>query len=222
MSRDKYTFLYVIKACSRVGAIELGNYTHCTMIRIMGFKMDVYVASSLINLYTKNGCIDDVRYSFIEMPQRDDVLWNVILDGYLKVGYHEHVLLFNEMRSSEIQPGSVKYACVLFACASNVNIKLDTQLHGVIIKCGLVTDPHVLNMLVGGYAKSKLLFYARELFNDAQEVSSVTWNVIIGGHVQNGLMNEGLHLLCEMISVGTKPDTITLEAFFRLYLSRHV
>ncbi|XP_071703275.1 pentatricopeptide repeat-containing protein At4g21300-like [Rutidosis leptorrhynchoides] len=211
---DKYTFPYVIKACARLKAIDLGRYIHCNMIRVMGFDVDVYVGSSLIKLYAENGCIDDARHLFDKMPQRDDVLWNVILNGYLKVGNYEHVmLLFNEMRSSDIRPGPVTYACVLSACASDANLKLGTQVHGGIIKCGLVTDPHVVNTLIGVYAKSKKLFYARELFNDVQEVSSVTWNVIIGGHVQNGLMNEALDLLREMISVGTKPDTVTLASF---------
>ncbi|KAJ0824687.1 putative tetratricopeptide-like helical domain superfamily [Helianthus annuus] len=145
---------------------------------------------------------------------RDDVLWNVILNGYLKHGDSKHVvLLFNQMRSSDTRPGSVTYACVLSACASDANVNLGTQIHGLLIKCGQVSDPQVLNTLIAVYAKCRWLFDARKLFDSVQEAGSVTWNVIIGGHVQNGLMNEALDLLREMIFVGTKPDTITLASF---------
>lgn len=210
---DKYTFPYVVKCCGQLGAVRLAKCVHET-IRNMGFEMDVYVGSSLIKVYAENGCIDDARYVFDKMPHRDDVLWNVILNGYLKHGDYKHVLLlFNQMRSSETRPGSVTYACVLSACASDADIKLGTQLHGLLIKCGLVVDPHVLNTLIGVYAKTQRLIDARELFDSVQEVNSVTWNVIIGGHVQNGLMNEALDLLHKMISVGTKPDNITLASF---------
>ncbi|KAF5753837.1 putative tetratricopeptide-like helical domain superfamily [Helianthus annuus] len=210
---DKYTFPYVVKACGRLGAVGLAKSVHRT-IRIMGFEMDVYVGSSLIKLYAENGCIDDARQLFDKLPQRDDVLWNVILNGYLKHGDSKHVvLLFNQMRSSDTRPGSVTYACVLSACASDANVNLGTQIHGLLIKCGQVSDPQVLNTLIAVYAKCRWLFDARKLFDSVQEAGSVTWNVIIGGHVQNGLMNEALDLLREMIFVGTKPDTITLASF---------
>ncbi|KAK1438343.1 hypothetical protein QVD17_04151 [Tagetes erecta] len=212
-SPDKYTFPYVIKACGQLGAIRLAKSVHYT-VQVMGFEMDVYVGSSLIKLYAENGCIDDARQLFDKLPQRDDVLWNVILNGYLKHGDSKHVLvLFDQMRSSNTRPGSVTYACVLSACASNANIKLGVQIHGLLIKCGLVADPQVLNTLIAVYAKCQLLFDARVLFNSVQVAGSVTWNVIIGGHVQHGLMNEALDLLREMIFVGTKPDTITLASF---------
>ncbi|KAI3713701.1 hypothetical protein L1987_72287 [Smallanthus sonchifolius] len=213
---DKYTFPYVIKACGRLGAIGLAKSVHRT-IQMMGFEMDVYVGSALIKLYAENGCIDDARHLFDKLPQRDDVLWNVILNGYLKHGDAKHVLsLFNQMRSSKTRPGSVTYACVLSACASDANIKLGTQIHGLLIKCGQVSDPQVFNTLIALYARCQWLLDARKLFHDIQKagsVGSVTWNVIIGGHVQNGLMDEALDLLREMISVGTKPDSITLASF---------
>ncbi|KAK9052863.1 hypothetical protein SSX86_029493 [Deinandra increscens subsp. villosa] len=215
-SPDKYTFPYVIKASGKLGAIGLAKSVHHT-IQMMGFEMDVYVGSSLIKLYAENGCIDDARHLFDKLPQRDDVLWNVILNGYLKHGDSKHVLLlFNQMRSSKTRPGPVTYACVLSACASDANIKLGTQIHGLLVKCGQVVDPQVLNTLIAVYAKCQWLFDARELFSSIQEagsVGSVTWNVIISGHVQNGLMSDALDLLREMISVGTKPDTITLASF---------
>ncbi|KAI3680051.1 hypothetical protein L2E82_50788 [Cichorium intybus] len=212
-SPDKYTFPYVIKACGRLGAIRLAKSIHQT-IQVMGFETDIYVGSSLIKLYAENGCIDDARYLFDKMPQRDDVLWNVILNGYLKHGDPKHVLLlFNQMRSSNVQPGSVTYACVLSTCASDSNIKPGIQLHGLLTKCGFISDPQVLNTLIGVYTKCQRLFDARELFDNVHEADSVTWNVIIGGHVQNGLMNEASNLFREMISISTKPDTVTLASF---------
>ncbi|KAD3641814.1 hypothetical protein E3N88_31038 [Mikania micrantha] len=183
-------------------------------ILMMGFETDVYVGSLLIKAYVENDCIDDALHMFDKLPQRDDVLWNVILNGSLKHGDSKHVLLlFNQMRSSKTRPGSVTYACVLSACASDANIKLSTQIHGLLIKCGQVADLQVLNTLIAVYAKCQLLFDARELFNSIQEAGSVTWNVLISGHVQNGIMNEALYLLREMIYIGTKPDPITLASF---------
>nr|GEW53192.1 pentatricopeptide repeat-containing protein At4g21300 [Tanacetum cinerariifolium] len=78
-SPDKYTFPYVIKVCGRLGTVRLAKYVHCR-IRDMGFEMYVYVGSALIKFYAENGCLDDARYLFDKMYERDDVLWNVILN----------------------------------------------------------------------------------------------------------------------------------------------
>lgn len=115
---DKYTFPYVFKACGGLRAIRLAKSIQRT-IRLMGFEMDVYVSSSLIKLYAENGCIDDARCLFDRLPQRDNVLWNVMLNGYLRIGDLERVVgLFSEMRNSEVKPDSVIFACILSVCES--------------------------------------------------------------------------------------------------------
>ncbi|GMP41533.1 hypothetical protein CsSME_00011603 [Camellia sinensis var. sinensis] len=54
------------------------------MIWLMGFETDVFVGSSLIKFYSDNGCIADARCLFDKMPERDSVLWNVMLNVYVK------------------------------------------------------------------------------------------------------------------------------------------
>lgn len=104
---DKYTFPYVIKACGGLRAIGLAKSVQRT-IQVMGFEMDVYVASSLIKLFAENGCIDDACWVFDRLPQKDSVLWNAMLNGYAKNSEPERVAgLFSSMRNNEIMPNSV-------------------------------------------------------------------------------------------------------------------
>ncbi|GFZ18305.1 tetratricopeptide repeat (TPR)-like superfamily protein [Actinidia rufa] len=209
---DKYTFPYVIKACGSLNAAHLGKSIHRT-IRLMGFEMDVYVGSSLIKFYADNDCISDARYLFDKMPQRDGVLWNVMLNGYVKTGDSENVIgLFREMRNTEIWPNSVTYASILSACASEGMIRFGTQLHGLIVKSGLEMDSPVANTLLAMYAKCSCLSDASALFNAIPQTGSVSWNGMIGGYVQNGFMCEAFDLFHEMISSGVKPDSITFAS----------
>uniref|UniRef100_A0A2N9IUG5 DYW domain-containing protein n=1 Tax=Fagus sylvatica TaxID=28930 RepID=A0A2N9IUG5_FAGSY len=210
---DKYTFPCVIKACGGLNNVRLGKLVHRT-IRLMGFEFDVFVGSSLIKLYAENGCIGEARYLFDKMPHRDCVMWNVMLNVYVKNADSINALqMFLEMRNSEIRPNSVTFACVLSVCASEAMVVLGTQLHGLVVRCGLELDSPVANTLLAMYSKCQKLFDACALFDMMPQTDLVTWNGMISGFVQNGFMGEASHLFREMISVGVKPDSITLASF---------
>ncbi|KAB1208961.1 hypothetical protein CJ030_MR6G000530 [Morella rubra] len=212
-SPDKYTFPHVIKACSGLNNVSLGKLVHGT-IRLMGFELDVFAGSSLIKLYAENDCIRDARCLFDKMPHKDAVLWNVMLNGYVKIGDNISALeMFLEMRKTEIRPNSVTFACILSVCASEARIGLGTELHGLVVKCGLELDPPVANTLLAMYSKCRYLVDACKLFDMMPQNDLVTWNGMISGFVQNGFMDEASHLFHQMISLGVKPDSITFASF---------
>ncbi|KAK4488050.1 hypothetical protein RD792_003792 [Penstemon davidsonii] len=212
-SPDKYTFPYLIKACGGLHAVDLVKYVH-GMIKDLGFELDVYVGSALVKFYAENQCLEIARNLFDKLPQRDIVLWNVILNGYLKCGSlpEEVIGLFEEMRKSEVEPNSVTYACVLCLCGSKSMLRIGTHIHGLVVKCGLEMDSPVANTLVAMYAKCRCLVDARKLFDLVKHADRVTWNGMIGGYVQNGFMNEALDLFQKMISSDVKPDSITFAS----------
>lgn len=214
ISPDKYTFIYVIKACSGLKNARLGKLVH-EKIQLMGLKMDVFVASCLIKLYTDNGCIHDARCLFDKIAHKDDVLWNVMINGYVKNGdTNNSVEMFLKMKKSDIKPNAVTFACMLSICASEALIGFGTQLHGLVVFCGLELDSPVANTLLSMYSKCKCLSDARRLFDLMPQTDVVTWNGMISGYVQNGFMSEASHIFHDMVSAGVKPDSITFSSFF--------
>ncbi len=67
MSPDAFTFVQVIKACAELGALEDGQFVHKQLIQ-NGFKSDVFVGSSLVDMYAKCGSIEDAWRVFNKMP----------------------------------------------------------------------------------------------------------------------------------------------------------
>ncbi|KAA8544834.1 hypothetical protein F0562_019618 [Nyssa sinensis] len=200
-------------ACGGLNAVHLGKSIH-KMIRLMGFEMDVFVGSSLIKFYADNDCIDEARFLFEKIPQRDSVLWNVMLNSYVKNGDSANVIgLFREMRNTAIRLNSVTYACILSVCASGALVNFGMQLHGLVVRSGLEMDSPVANTLLAMYAKCRCLSDARKLFDTVPQTDLVTWNGMIGGYVQNGFMLEASELFREMISAGVKPDSVTFASF---------
>lgn len=215
-SPDNYTFPYVIKACGGLNRVALGRVIH-DKIQSMGFELDMFVGSALIKFYADNGCIHDARYLFDRMPTKDGVLWNVMLNAYAKIGDWDSATgLFMQMRRTYSNPNSVTLACVLSVCASEMMIHFGTQLHGLVVSCGLQMESPVANTLLAMYAKCGHLFDARRVFDMMPKTDLVTWNGMISGYVQNGVMDEASCLFHEMVSAGMKPDSITFSSFLPL------
>ncbi|KAL5703002.1 hypothetical protein ACHQM5_028149 [Ranunculus cassubicifolius] len=211
---DKYSFPYVIKACCSLRAVGIGRFIHENMICAMGLEFDVYVGSGLIKMYAENDYIRDARKVFDEIPVKDSVLWNVMIDGYARSGNVEEVFeMFKDMKVSEIKPSYVTFACVLSACASRGLIRLGVQFHGLVIRSGFDLDSRVGNTLLAMYSKCRCLHDARWLFSVMPQTDLVTWNGIISGYVQNGFMGEARDLFRELLASGLKPDSVTFASF---------
>ncbi|XVF86111.1 hypothetical protein PTKIN_Ptkin18bG0014700 [Pterospermum kingtungense] len=213
VSPDNFTFPSVVKACSALNHVRFGILIH-EAIMLMGFEMNVFVGSSLINFYVENGYINRARSLFDKMPVRDCVLWNVMLIGYVKrLELDKAIDIFEEMRKGKTKPNEVTFAAIFSVCASEGMVNFGTQLHGLVVSCGLESNSTVANTLLSVYSKFGWLSDSRKLFDTICRADLVSWNGMISGYVQNGFMEDASCLFNEMISSGIKPDSITFSSF---------
>ncbi|KAF8709966.1 hypothetical protein HU200_029686 [Digitaria exilis] len=207
---DGHTLPYVVKSCAALGAVALGRLVQRTA-RGIGLGRDLYVGSALIKMYADAGLLRDAREVFDGMAERDCVLWNVMMDGCIKAGDVDGaVLLFREMRASGCEPNFATVACFLSLCAVEADLLSGVQLHSLAVKCGLEPEVAVANTLLSMYAKCHCLDDAWRLFDLIPHDDLVTWNGMISGCVQNGLLDEALGLFCDMQRRGVRPDSVTL------------
>ncbi|CAL4919377.1 unnamed protein product [Urochloa decumbens] len=207
---DGHTLPYVVKSCAALGAIALGRLVHRTAWGI-GLGRDVYVGSALIKMYADAGLLRDAREVFDGMAERDCVLWNVMMDGCIKAGDVDGaVRLFRNMRASGCEPNFATLACFLSLSAAEADLLSGVQLHSLAVKCGLEPEVAVANTLLSMYAKCQCLDDAWRLFDLMPRDDLVTWNGMISGCVQNGLLDEALELFRDMQRSVVRPDSVTL------------
>ncbi|XP_010254771.2 PREDICTED: pentatricopeptide repeat-containing protein ELI1, chloroplastic-like [Nelumbo nucifera] len=83
---DKYTFTFVITACSRLPTlVGYGENVHGMVIK-NGYESDIFVGNSLVSMYSMYAKMVDAQRLFNEMPQRDVVTWTSLVCGYAKSG----------------------------------------------------------------------------------------------------------------------------------------
>ncbi|KAK6916005.1 Pentatricopeptide repeat [Dillenia turbinata] len=82
---DQFTFPFVLKSCADLSSVLMGKCVHGQSLRI-GLESDIYVGTSLIDMYVKCGDLCSARKLFDKMIIRDVSSWNALIAGYMKEG----------------------------------------------------------------------------------------------------------------------------------------
>ena len=179
---DFYTFPPVLKAC---GTLVDGRKIHCWAFKLC-FQWNVFVASSLIHMYSRFGLIGIARSLFDDMPYRDMGSWNAMISGLIQNGNAAKALdVLDKMRLEGIKMDFVTVVSILPVCAQLGDISSAMLIHLYVIKHGLESDLFVSNALINVYAKFGNLGSAQKVFQQMFVTDVVSWNSIIAAYEQN-------------------------------------
>ncbi len=203
------TFVGVINACASVVALEDGRCVNQQIVKC-GWESDVFVGSSLVDMYVKCGSMEDAWRVFNKMPSRNVVTWTAMISGHVNCGQGQKALeLFRQMQQEGVRPDSVTFVGVLNACASVVALEEGKCVHQQIVECGWDSDVFVANSLIDMYAKCGSMEDAWSVFNKMPSRDVVTWTTILGGCAMHGHGKEALKHFEQMREEGVQPNDIT-------------
>lgn len=202
----------VLRAIATVANIIYGLQVHSWAWK-RGLNSNVYVGSSLVNMYAKCQKMEAAKTVFNDLEEKNEVLWNALIGGCAQNGHAREVLeLYVNMRISGFQPDEYTYTSLLSACACLENINMGRQLHSAVIKNKFGANLYVQNALVDMYAKSRALLNARKLFEQIKNRDNVSWNAIIVGYVQEEEEEEAFFMFRRMMLEGIVPDEVSLAS----------
>ncbi|KAJ4824833.1 hypothetical protein Tsubulata_037380 [Turnera subulata] len=109
---DEYTFAPLLKACSSLGDLKLGQCVHKEII-VAGFEWFSSVRIGVVELYSNCGVMRDARQVFDEMRQRDVIVWNLMVQGYCKRGdVNVGLSLFRKMSERSVVSWNIMISCL--------------------------------------------------------------------------------------------------------------
>ncbi|CAK9866876.1 unnamed protein product [Sphagnum jensenii] len=209
MTPDRFTYVPVLNACASLRALEEGRQIHAQLIQT-GCEPDVFVGTSLVDMYAKCGRMDDAERVFNNMPSRAVVSWNAMILGHVRCAQGQKALvLFQQMQEKGVRPDSVTYVGVLNACASVVALEEGRCTHKQIIQNGWDSNVFVATSLVDMYAKCGSMKDAWRVFNKMPSRDVGSWNAMLGGCAMHGHGKEALQLFGQMGEEGVQPNDIT-------------
>ncbi|XP_068666623.1 pentatricopeptide repeat-containing protein At2g13600-like, partial [Aristolochia californica] len=114
---NRSTFSTLFHGCSRLGALLQGKLLHAHVVKTP-FESNVYVGTSLIDMYSKCGSISDAQTVFLKIVYPNVAAWTALLNGYAHHGLGtEATLLFDQMLEHGVRPNAVTFVGLLLVCS---------------------------------------------------------------------------------------------------------
>ncbi|XP_068643890.1 pentatricopeptide repeat-containing protein At3g47530 [Aristolochia californica] len=190
---DDVTCLLIIQACSHLGALRFAEQIH-SYINKQGYANHLHLCNSLIDMYSKCGCLDKAYGVFKEMDMRNVVTWSAVISGLAMNGYgREAIKAFKEMRQMGVLPDDQTFTGVLSACSHSALVHEGLEFFYLMrSEFGIVPNIHHYGCMVDLLGRAGLLDRAYSLIRSMVAKPDATiWRTLLGacrihGHVALG------------------------------------
>ncbi|GFP99507.1 putative pentatricopeptide repeat-containing protein at3g05240 [Phtheirospermum japonicum] len=131
---DEFTFLGVLKACSKLRYLKEGEQIHAHVVKLMdGFGNTEFVENSLVYMYACCDHLDLACKVFDGMSVRSAITWRSILSGYVRCGHWEEVVgLFREKLKLGVRFNEATLISVLTACGRLRDLELGEWIYNCV------------------------------------------------------------------------------------------
>ncbi|KAG8384387.1 hypothetical protein BUALT_Bualt04G0112800 [Buddleja alternifolia] len=200
------TFVSLIPSSENLVNIWYVESIHAYVIKF-GFKKELSIITALLSVYAKLGNMDSAESLCINLPKRNLLFWNSIVSAYAGHGLPEQSLeAVRAMQMDGFDPDAISIISLLSSC-SELEGK---SVHAFSLKNGIDLNPNASNAFLAFYCDFGVLAYSFRVFNRMVQKSTVSWNTMISGCLDNGESERGMLLFHEMKQKGVNFDLVTL------------
>ncbi|KAF3439882.1 hypothetical protein FNV43_RR18160 [Rhamnella rubrinervis] len=119
MKANSATISSLLRACASLSLLRKGEEIHCLSIR-NGFIEDIFVATALIDMYSKAGYFRGAHEVFRKTENKTLASWNCMIMGFAVYGFgKEAISLFDEMCEAGVQPDAITFTALLSGCKNS-------------------------------------------------------------------------------------------------------
>ncbi|KAL6130008.1 hypothetical protein ACLB2K_068390 [Fragaria x ananassa] len=177
LEHNQFTISSAICACAGLAALIEGKQVHALLFKT-GFGLNIYIVSSLIDMYSKCGSIEEAYTMFQDMEDMNTVLWNAMISGFSRHACSlEVMILFEKMQQAGMLPSEVAYVSVLTACSHMGLVESGKKYFNLMITEHNVS-PNVVHYacMVDIFGRSGLILEAHNLIEDMPfEATASMW-----------------------------------------------
>ncbi|MBA0871884.1 hypothetical protein Goshw_001339 [Gossypium schwendimanii] len=161
-----------------------------------GGLVDLVSKNAMVAAFCRENEMEMALELFWKDPELNDaVSWNTLISGYQQLGYLEESLkLFVMMRENGFRWNEHTFTTVLSACATLKNLKAGKEVHGWVLKNGLISNLFVSSGIVDLYCKCGKMKYAELMHLCSGRNNSFSVTSMIVGYSSHGNMVEARRL----------------------------
>lgn len=215
----EHIFPSATKSCASLSRLDIGQSIQSLIVK-SGFYFDVFVGSSMVDMYAKCGEISTARKLFDEMPERNVVSWTCMIYAYDQLGENEEaLLLFKQALLEDLDVNDFTFTSIIRVCSASTHLELGKQLHGLCFKMSFDSSSFVGSSLVSLYSKCGVIEEAYLVFDQIPIKNLGMWNSMLIGCAQHSHTKKAFELFNEMVNVKISPNYITFLSL--LYACSH-
>ncbi|XP_018498716.2 pentatricopeptide repeat-containing protein At3g62890-like [Pyrus x bretschneideri] len=203
---DETTLVSVVSACTQLAALDLGQWIHA-YIRKNGLKINVFLGTTLINMYMKCGCVENALEVFEGTSEKGVSSWNALILGLAMNGLVEKSLeTFSEMKKCGVAPNEITFMGVLGACR-HMGLVDEGRRHfdSMVQEHKIERNVKHYGCMVDLLGRAGMLKEAEELIESMPMMPDVaTWGALIGACKKHGDHDRGERIGRKLIEL--EPD----------------
>ena len=200
---DEFTLASVVGACGDMGALDLGKWVH-SYIDKEGIDIDIVLGTSLVDMYSKCGSLDNAIRVFEGMSKRDVMAWSTMIGGYAIHGFGEKALkVFHAMKSANVRPNSVTFTSVLCACSHSGLVKEGCQyFNSMSLEYGITPQIEHYGCMVDLFCRAGLVLRAHKFIQEMPiKPNAVLWRTLLGACKTHGYKELGESITREVLEL---------------------
>ncbi|KAK9163712.1 hypothetical protein Syun_004614 [Stephania yunnanensis] len=159
---------------------DVGSSLHCLAMK-MGLDLDVFVGSSLVDMYGKCGLGED----------------------------EEALRVFKQGVLEDLEVNDFTFSSVIRVCGSATLLELGKQIQGLCLKTSFDSSSFVGSSLISLYSKCGNIEGAFRVFQEMPVRNLGAWNALLNACSKHGHMKEVFHLFIQMEKAGFQPNFVT-------------
>ncbi|XP_024523468.1 putative pentatricopeptide repeat-containing protein At3g01580 [Selaginella moellendorffii] len=222
---DALTYAAALKACSNLAekeaavkgvdgqvlkpvALSRGVEVHSRAVAA-GCDTEKFVASSLVNMYSKCGSLMEAWKVFERISYNGEVDVISLTSLMLACAENNRPELALQLLVRIQAPDPRAFAAALKACAILAPVETVREIHACISRSGFEGDLFLVNCLVEVYGRCGSITNAHLVFDSLPDTSLVTWHSLMAGYSRLGDTNQELHLFDKLQEEGLRPNGVT-------------
>lgn len=210
---DPSTFANVFTACASLGVLENGKQVHAQACKD-GIVNDMIVASTLVDMYSKCGSLDDACKFFSEVQQYDTILLNSMINVYSNCGKIKEarcvfdtmpcrsLISWNSMIVGYSQNGFAIEALELFCKMHRLDLRIDKVSLATIIS----TCAGICSLRLG----EQIFAHATVIGLESDQIISTS---LVNLYCKCGNVKDGRRVFNEMEKINEVPWNVMLMGF---------
>ncbi|KAL5993282.1 Pentatricopeptide repeat-containing protein, chloroplastic [Asimina triloba] len=201
----------ILPVIGELSAHNLGREVHAYVIKTKNYAKQLFIQSSLIDMYCKCGDMTSGRRVFYASMERNAISWTALMSGYASNGKLEQALRsIVWMQQEGFKPDVVSVATVVPVCGELKALKQGKEMHGYAVKNGFLPNVSISTSLMVMYSKCGSLKYSCKLFDSMEKKNVITWTAMIDSHMKNGCLCDALGVFRSMQLSKHRPDSVAM------------